>query len=166
MEGLQFFLLILQIILAVLLVILVLMQKSDGDSLSGIGSGSGGLNSVVSSKASASIISKATMIIIGIFMLNCLILASLSNVKSKSIQRDLEKITREQNSIPANENNSDDQKNQDQNIDESKANIDEPKSSKNENIDESRNNESSNLKKTKNNNNTTPRKVPIVPSVE
>ena len=158
MEGLQFFLLILQIILAVLLVILVLMQKSDGDSLSGIGSGSGGLNSVVSSKASASIISKATMIIIGIFMLNCLILASLSNVKSKSIQRDLEKITREQNSIPANENNSDDQKNQDQNIDESK-------SSKNENIDESKNNESSNLKKTKKNN-TTPRKVPIVPSVE
>jgi preprotein translocase subunit SecG len=158
MEGLQFFLLILQIILAVLLVILVLMQKSDGDSLSGIGSGSGGLNSVVSSKASASIISKATMIIIGIFMLNCLILASLSNVKSKSIQRDLEKITREQNSIPANENNSDDQKNQDQNIDESK-------SSKNENIDESKNNESNNLKKTKKNN-TTPRKVPIVPSVE
>ena len=158
MEGLQFFLLILQIILAVLLVILVLMQKSDGDSLSGIGSGSGGLNSVVSSKASASIISKATMIIIGIFMLNCLILASLSNVKSKSIQRDLEKITREQNSIPANENNSDDQKNQDQNIDESK-------SSKNENIDESKNNESNNLKKTKNNN-TIPRKVPIVPSVE
>jgi preprotein translocase subunit SecG len=158
MEGLQFFLLILQIILAVLLVILVLMQKSDGDSLSGIGSGSGGLNSVVSSKASASIISKATMIIIGIFMLNCLILASLSNVKSKSIQRDLEKITREQNSIPANENNSDDQKNQDQTIDESK-------SSKNENIDESKNNESNNLKKTKKNN-TTPRKVPIVPSVE
>ncbi len=161
MEGLQFFLLILQIILAVLLVILVLMQKSDGDSLSGIGSGSGGLNSVVSSKASASIISKATMIIIGIFMLNCLILASLSNVKSKSIQRDLEKITREQNSIPANENNSDDQ-----NIDESKANIDESKSLKNENIDESKNNESNNLKKTKKNNNTTPRKVPIVPSVE
>ena len=37
---------------------------------------------------------------------------------------------------------------------------------KNENIDESKNNESNNLKKTKKNNNTTPRKVPIVPSVE
>ena len=98
MEGLQLFLLILQIIIAVILVILVLLQKSDGDSLSGIGSGSGGLNSVVSSKATASILSKSTMILIGIFMLNCLILASLSNVKSKAIQKDLQKISNEQNS--------------------------------------------------------------------
>jgi preprotein translocase subunit SecG len=108
MEGLQLFLLVLQIIIAVVLIILVLLQKSDGDSLSGIGGGSGGLNSVVSGKATASILSKITMILIGIFMLNCLILASLSNVKSKAISEDLEKIAKEQNIQQSSDTNSDD----------------------------------------------------------
>lgn len=72
------------------------MQKSDGDSLSGIGGGSGGLNSVMSSKASANLMTKTTMILIGVFMLNCLILASLSNSTKKAIQSDLEKVIQEQ----------------------------------------------------------------------
>lgn len=96
MENLQLFLLILQVVLAAVLIILVLLQKSDGDSLSGIGSGSGGLNSVMSSKASASALSKATMILIGLFMLNCLVLASLSNASSKAIESDLNKVIEEQ----------------------------------------------------------------------
>ncbi len=96
MENFQLFLLILQVIIAVVLIILVLLQKSDGDSLSGIGGGSGGLNSVMSGKATANVLSKTTMILIGIFMLNCLILASLSNVASKKIQSDLEKVIEEQ----------------------------------------------------------------------
>ncbi len=96
MENFQLFLLILQVIIAFVLVILVLLQKSDGDSLSGIGGGSGGANSVISSKASANILSKTTMILVAIFMLNCLILASLSNSKSKEIQSDLEKIVKEE----------------------------------------------------------------------
>ena len=108
MEGLQLFLLVLQIIIAIVLIVLVLLQKSDGDSLSGIGGGSGGLNSVVSGKATASILSKITMILIGIFMLNCLILASLSNVKSKAISEDLEKIAKEQNLQQSLDANSDD----------------------------------------------------------
>ena len=98
MENFQLFLLILQVIIAVVLVVLVLLQKSDGDSLSGIGGGSGGLNSVISSKASASILSKTTMILIGIFMLNCLVLASLSNASNKAIEKDLDKIIQQQES--------------------------------------------------------------------
>lgn len=96
MENFQLFLLILQVIIAVVLIILVLLQKSDGDSLSGIGGGSGGLNSVMSGKATASVLSKATMILIGIFMLNCLVLASMSNASSKKIEKDLDKIIQEQ----------------------------------------------------------------------
>jgi preprotein translocase subunit SecG len=96
MENFQLFLLILQVVIAVVLIILVLLQKTDGDSLSGIGGGSGGLASVVSSKTSASILSKATMVLIGIFMLNCLILASFSNATSKSIEKDLNKIIEQQ----------------------------------------------------------------------
>lgn len=96
MENFQLFLLVLQVIIAVILIILVLLQKSDGDSLSGIGGGSGGLNSVMSGKARANVLSKTTMILIGIFMLNCLILASLSNSSNKAIEKDLDKIIEQQ----------------------------------------------------------------------
>lgn len=96
MENFQLFLLILQVIIAVVLIVLVLLQKSDGDSLSGIGGGSGGMNSIMSGKATANVLSKTTMILIGIFMLNCLVLASLSNASSKAIEKDLDKIIQEQ----------------------------------------------------------------------
>lgn len=96
MENFQLFLLILQVIIAVAMIILVLLQKSDGDSLSGIGGGSGGLNSVMSGKATANVLSKTTMILIGIFMLNCLILASISNASNKAIANDLNKIIEQQ----------------------------------------------------------------------
>lgn len=96
MENLQLFLLIFQVVIAVSLVILVLIQKSDGDSLSGISGGSGGLNSVISSKASANILTKTTMILAGIFMLNCLILASISNSKSDSIKKELQEVIKQQ----------------------------------------------------------------------
>jgi preprotein translocase subunit SecG len=100
MEKLQLFLLFLQVIIAVVMIILVLLQKSDGDSLSGIGNSSGGANAIISSKASASAISKATMVLIAIFMLNCLILASISNGANKEISSDLEKISKEQEATP------------------------------------------------------------------
>ena len=96
MENFQLFLLILQVIIAIVMIILVLLQKSDGDSLSGIGGGSGGMNAVISSKASANILSKVTMILVGIFMVNCLILASLSNVSRKKTAAELEKIIEQQ----------------------------------------------------------------------
>ncbi len=92
MEKLQVFLLIFQIVIAIMMIIAVLLQKSDGDSLSGIGGGSGGLGSVVSSKASASILSKVTMVLIGLFMLNCLVLASLYSKTSKSTKLQVDEI--------------------------------------------------------------------------
>jgi len=96
MENFQLFLLVLQVIIAVSLILLVLIQKSDGDSLSGIGGGSGGMESVISSKASANILTKTTMILAGLFMLNCLILASISTTKSELIKEDLKKAIQEQ----------------------------------------------------------------------
>lgn len=96
MEGLQLFLLIAQIIIAVVLVVLVLLQKSDGDSLSGISSGAGSLSGAMSRRTSASVLSKATMTLIVIFMLNCLILASISNRTSKALKEELEKAAASQ----------------------------------------------------------------------
>lgn len=95
MEGIQLFLLVFQIILAVLMVILVLIQKSDGDSLSGLGSGSGGLNSAVSGRSAMSILSKITMTLATLFMINCLVLASLTKNKSNSISKELNEVIKE-----------------------------------------------------------------------
>ncbi len=81
------------------MVILVLLQKSDGDSLSGIGGGSGGMGAVISSKASANFLSKTTMILVAVFMFNCLVLATISNVSKKKIASELEAIVKEQEQI-------------------------------------------------------------------
>ena len=95
MEGIQLFLLVFQIILAVLMIVLVLIQKSDGDSLSGLGSGSGGLNSAISGRSAMSILSKITMSLATLFMINCLVLASLTKNKSSSISKELNEVIKE-----------------------------------------------------------------------
>lgn len=77
---------------------LVLLQKSDGDSLGGIGGGNGGMSSAISSKASANFLSKTTMVLVAIFMLNCLILAAISNADKKEITSELDKVIKEQES--------------------------------------------------------------------
>lgn len=96
MENFQLFLLVLQVVIAVVLVALVLLQKSDGDSLSGISSGSSNPAAAISKRTSASILSKTTMFLIAVFMLNCLILAALSDASNKSIKEDLNKAIEQQ----------------------------------------------------------------------
>lgn len=98
MEGIQFFLLVAQIVIAILMIILVLAQKSDGDSLSGISPNATNLNSVISGKASTSLISKITMVLIGLFMINSLALASITKNKSNKISQELEQAIQEHNS--------------------------------------------------------------------
>lgn len=105
MEGIQLFLLVFQIILAVLMVILVLIQKSDGDSLSGLGSGSGGLNSAISGRSTMSILSKITMTLATLFMINCLVLASLTKNKSNSISKELNEVIKETEATKNNSKN-------------------------------------------------------------
>lgn len=77
------------------------MQKSDGDSLSGIGGGSGGLNSAISRRSAANILSKTTMILIAVFMLNCLILAAISKSDNKKISDELDQAIEQETSAPA-----------------------------------------------------------------
>ncbi len=85
-----------QVVIAVVMIFLVLIQKSDGDSLSGIGGGSGGLNSVMSSKSSANFLTKATMTLVAFFMLNCLVLALISSKINKSNTLEIDKILEQQ----------------------------------------------------------------------
>lgn len=98
MESLQLFLLVLQVVIALVMIFMVLIQKSDGDSLSGIGGGSGGLNSVISSKSSANFLTRSTMVLAALFMLNCLVLALISSKinKSNSDSLAIDKVLEEQ----------------------------------------------------------------------
>jgi len=96
MENLQVFLLIMQVVIALVMIFSVLIQKSDGDSLGGIGGGSGGLNSVISSKSSANFLTKFTMIMVVFFMLNCLVLALISSKINKSTKLEIDEVLQQQ----------------------------------------------------------------------
>jgi preprotein translocase subunit SecG len=67
-------LLIIHILLAVALVIVVLLQRSEGGAL-GIGGGGGGM---MTGRAQANLLTRATATLAALFMLNCLVLAVLA----------------------------------------------------------------------------------------
>ncbi|AIL64851.1 preprotein translocase subunit SecG [Rickettsiales bacterium Ac37b] len=71
---------VIQIIIAVLLVLVILMQKTSSDGLAGLG---GSSNNLMSSKSSANFLTRLTIILAILFMLNSLILAKLSMGENK-----------------------------------------------------------------------------------
>ena len=92
MEKIQLFLLILQVIIALVMIVTILLQKTGGDSLGGIGGGSGGLGSGISARASANAVTKFTIFLVALFMLNSLILARISAKPSSSNKLQIDKI--------------------------------------------------------------------------
>jgi preprotein translocase subunit SecG len=79
MEILQSILIVVHVIIAILIIIIVLFQKSDKDSLAGIG---GANSSVDTVKTSDSSLNKFTAILITLFMVNSLVLAKLAFVNN------------------------------------------------------------------------------------
>ena len=77
MESLQTVLFVIQIIVSALLIIIVLMQKSGEDALSGIGGGSSN-KGLMPYKSVANALTKITMTFFAIFMINSLMLATIS----------------------------------------------------------------------------------------
>ncbi len=70
---------VVQIILAVLLIGIIIMQRNTDDGLSGLsGGGSGGGNAFLSGRASANLLTRTTAILAALFMLNSLLLANLA----------------------------------------------------------------------------------------
>jgi len=65
---------IIQGIIALLLVVIILMQRTGADSLAGL---SGGGNSAFSSKSTASALSRTTTILAFLFIANCLLIAKI-----------------------------------------------------------------------------------------
>ncbi len=82
MSHLMTFLFILQIILAILLICIILLQSSDEDALSGIGAGASS-TSILSHKSTVDLITRVTIFLIICFLINSLSLAVIAKKKYK-----------------------------------------------------------------------------------
>lgn len=88
-------LLIIQILVAIALVAVVLMQRSEGGAL-GIGGGPGGM---MTGRSAASLLTRTTMILGGVFMANSIALAALSTI-DRSSQSVIERLATDGDSSP------------------------------------------------------------------
>ncbi len=77
------FLIVLHIVLALLIIGIILIQKSSSDGLEGLG-GAGSPESLISSRAAASFLTKLTVVLVALFMMNCLLLANF-HLRSTSV---------------------------------------------------------------------------------
>ena len=75
-------LIIIQLILAILLVILDLLQGSDNEGL-GLGGGGGGLGGMMSARGSANLLSRLTAVTATLFMIMSVILTIFASVGSE-----------------------------------------------------------------------------------
>jgi preprotein translocase subunit SecG len=75
--------LIIHAILAIALIIVILLQRSDGGALGGIGGGN--FSGMLTGRSSANFLTKLTAIIAGLFLANSLLLAILSGKINKSL---------------------------------------------------------------------------------
>ncbi len=89
----QTVLMVAHLIIAVLLVGIILLQRTSEDSLGGLTGGSG-FSGIMSVRSSATFFSRITMILATLFIINCLVLANLS--LRQSSQSIVSKITIEQ----------------------------------------------------------------------
>jgi preprotein translocase subunit SecG len=93
-------LLFIHIIIAVLLIIVILMQRSGSDGVSGL-SGSNNMG-VVSAKAASNFLTRSTVVLAALFLINAIILANLSSRKKPDLASKINQIEEEQqgNSLP------------------------------------------------------------------
>jgi preprotein translocase subunit SecG len=91
-------LLFIHLIIAILLVIVILLQKTSTDGLSGIGGGGSGNIGLVSGRSVANFLTRTTVILAIIFFCNALVLANLSSQPRGNLTNKLEKSS-EQNGI-------------------------------------------------------------------
>ncbi len=94
-------LLFVHLIIALLLVIVILLQKTSTDGLSGIGGGNN--MGIMSGRAAANFLTRTTIILAIVFFANAMILANLSTQKHNDFATKLEKIEQEQKNINSEE---------------------------------------------------------------
>lgn len=88
-------LLVIQIIVAVSMIIVILLQRNASDGLSGLSGGSSGGNSLISGRASANMLTKTTAFLAVIFMGNSLAMATITARSSSLADKIIEDISKE-----------------------------------------------------------------------
>ena len=92
--------LIIHAFLAIFLIVIILLQRSDGGALGGLGGGN--FSGMLTGRSSANLLTKLTAVIAALFLANSLLLAVLSgNLKDKTIINniELEDIIEENNNL-------------------------------------------------------------------
>ena len=89
-------LIIIQLILAIILVALVLLQGSDNEGL-GLGGGSGGMGGMMSARGSANLLSRLTALTATLFMIMSVVLTITASIGSdENVLESLPSITSEE----------------------------------------------------------------------
>jgi len=81
-------LLFIHMVIAVLLIIVILLQRTGTDGLSGIGGGNN--MGVVSARSAANFLTKTTIVLAGLFFVNALVLANLSSRRAPNVAEQIE----------------------------------------------------------------------------
>ena len=89
-------LLFVHLIVALLLVAVILLQKTSTDGLSGIGGGGNNMG-IMSGRSAANFLARTTIILAIVFFVNAIILANLSTQKHNDLATKLEKIEQKEN---------------------------------------------------------------------
>jgi preprotein translocase subunit SecG len=91
-------LLVLQIIVTVAMIVVILIQRSASDGMAGL---AGGGNSLMSGRASANLLTRITSALATIFIVNSLVMATMTSRSSKSDLSAVDKMTIEKKSPAA-----------------------------------------------------------------
>ncbi len=82
-------LLFIHIVIAILLIVVILLQKTGADGLSGIGGGGNNMG-IVTGRAAANFFTRTTIFLGTLFFINALVLANLSSRKSPDLSKKIE----------------------------------------------------------------------------
>lgn len=90
-------LLVIQVIIALAMICVILLQRSSSDGLSGLSGGSSGGNSLISGRTSANLLTKTTSFLAIAFMANSLAMATITARNASPIDKVIENISTETN---------------------------------------------------------------------
>lgn len=90
-------LLFVHLVIAILLIIVILLQRTGTDGLSGIGGSNMG---IVTGRSAATFLTKTTIVLATLFFVNAMVLANLSARSSAGLFKKVEEIKQEETSLP------------------------------------------------------------------
>lgn len=96
-------LLFIHIVISLLLVVVILIQKTSTDGLSGLGSGSSNMG-IVSGRSAANFLTKTTIVLAILFFISAITLGNMSSRSTKRISDKIEQTQNDENIGKSSEN--------------------------------------------------------------